>query len=244
MLWETSLLDAEEGIRFRGYSIPELQEKLPAAVDGGEPLPEGLLWLLLTGEVCGSRAGGGRGGAAESWGSLAPILIDGAAQPTPSPSSILGFSIWACALTHGWMLAASAVMPSWSCHTPPCCVAMTHVTHITTLATPCTSPPSLPQQVPTQAQAKAVTEDLRRRSVLPPHVQPLLEALPADTHPMTQLVTLVTAMQVCYYGVGSRAVGVGVDGCVHGRVAGRSHSPQVTRPPLHTPLPVLSLIHH
>lgn len=25
MLWETSLLDAEEGIRFRGYSIPELQ---------------------------------------------------------------------------------------------------------------------------------------------------------------------------------------------------------------------------
>merc|ERR550514_736740 len=29
MLWETSLLDATEGIRFRGYSIPELQEKLP-----------------------------------------------------------------------------------------------------------------------------------------------------------------------------------------------------------------------
>jgi hypothetical protein len=25
MLWETSLLDAEEGIRFRGHSIPELQ---------------------------------------------------------------------------------------------------------------------------------------------------------------------------------------------------------------------------
>lgn len=25
MLWETSLLDPEEGIRFRGYSIPELQ---------------------------------------------------------------------------------------------------------------------------------------------------------------------------------------------------------------------------
>ena len=25
MLWETSLLDAEEGIRFRGYSIPELK---------------------------------------------------------------------------------------------------------------------------------------------------------------------------------------------------------------------------
>ena len=29
MYYETSLLDAQEGIRFRGYSIPELQEKLP-----------------------------------------------------------------------------------------------------------------------------------------------------------------------------------------------------------------------
>lgn len=51
LLWETSLLDPEDGIRFRGYSIPELQKKLPAAQQGGEPLPEGLLWLLLTGEV-------------------------------------------------------------------------------------------------------------------------------------------------------------------------------------------------
>ncbi|RLM79971.1 citrate synthase 4, mitochondrial-like isoform X2 [Panicum miliaceum] len=51
MLWETSLLDPEEGIRFRGLSIPECQEVLPTAVKGGEPLPEGLLWLLLTGKV-------------------------------------------------------------------------------------------------------------------------------------------------------------------------------------------------
>ncbi|KAG2483353.1 hypothetical protein HYH03_017801 [Edaphochlamys debaryana] len=51
MLWETSLLDPEEGIRFRGLSIPELQEKLPGAVPGGQPIPEGLLWLLLTGEI-------------------------------------------------------------------------------------------------------------------------------------------------------------------------------------------------
>ena len=40
MLWETSLLDAQEGIRFRGYTIPELQEKLPTAISGGEPQPE------------------------------------------------------------------------------------------------------------------------------------------------------------------------------------------------------------
>ncbi|MEL6659671.1 MAG: citrate (Si)-synthase, partial [Bacteroidota bacterium] len=29
MIWETSQLDAYEGIRFRGYSIPQLQELLP-----------------------------------------------------------------------------------------------------------------------------------------------------------------------------------------------------------------------
>lgn len=51
MVWETSLLDAEEGIRFRGLTIPECQEQLPGAQKGGEPLPEALLYLLLTGEV-------------------------------------------------------------------------------------------------------------------------------------------------------------------------------------------------
>ena len=49
MLWETSLLDANEGIRFRGYSIPELKTHLPSR--GGEPLPEGLFWLMLTDEI-------------------------------------------------------------------------------------------------------------------------------------------------------------------------------------------------
>ncbi|HHH54393.1 MAG TPA: citrate (Si)-synthase [Bacteroidetes bacterium] len=51
MTYETSALDPIEGIRFRGYSIPELREKLPTAKDGNEPLPEGLFWLLLTGEL-------------------------------------------------------------------------------------------------------------------------------------------------------------------------------------------------
>ena len=48
---ETSLLDAQEGIRFRGYTIPELQSKLPKAHDGDEPLPEGLFYLMLVGEL-------------------------------------------------------------------------------------------------------------------------------------------------------------------------------------------------
>ena len=51
MIWEPSLLDSEEGIRFRGYSIPELREKLPHAPNGKEPLPEGLFWLMLVGEI-------------------------------------------------------------------------------------------------------------------------------------------------------------------------------------------------
>lgn len=48
---ETSLLDANDGIRFRGHSIPELQEKLPKAAGGKEPLPEGLFHLMLIGEL-------------------------------------------------------------------------------------------------------------------------------------------------------------------------------------------------
>jgi len=51
MVWETSLLDPMEGIRFRGYSIPEVREKLPKAQGGEEPLPEGIFWLLMTGEL-------------------------------------------------------------------------------------------------------------------------------------------------------------------------------------------------
>lgn len=51
LITETSLLDANEGIRFRGYSIPELRERLPKADNGHEPLPEGLFYLMLVGEV-------------------------------------------------------------------------------------------------------------------------------------------------------------------------------------------------
>lgn len=51
MVWETSQLDPIEGIRFRGYSIPELKEKLPKAEGCNEPLPEGLFWLMLVGEI-------------------------------------------------------------------------------------------------------------------------------------------------------------------------------------------------
>ncbi|MFW6129114.1 MAG: citrate (Si)-synthase, eukaryotic [Candidatus Aminicenantaceae bacterium] len=51
MVTETSALDPYEGIRFRGYNIPELREKLPKAPGKEEPLPEGIFHLLLTGEM-------------------------------------------------------------------------------------------------------------------------------------------------------------------------------------------------
>lgn len=51
MVTETSKLDPAEGIRFRGYSIPELREKLPKAMGGFEPLPEGIFYLMLIGEL-------------------------------------------------------------------------------------------------------------------------------------------------------------------------------------------------
>ncbi len=51
LITDTSKLDAQEGIRFRGYSIPELREKLPRLRPEGEPLPEGLFYLMLVGEL-------------------------------------------------------------------------------------------------------------------------------------------------------------------------------------------------
>ena len=51
LVTETSVLDPNEGIEFRGLSIPQCQEQLPKAPGGVEPLPEGLFWLLLTGQV-------------------------------------------------------------------------------------------------------------------------------------------------------------------------------------------------
>jgi len=44
---ETSLLDANEGITFRGYTIPQIQQKLPKFKNNGqEPQPEGKLHYI------------------------------------------------------------------------------------------------------------------------------------------------------------------------------------------------------
>lgn len=51
MVWEGSVLDANEGIRFHGRTIKDCQKELPKGTTGTEMLPEAMFWLLLTGEV-------------------------------------------------------------------------------------------------------------------------------------------------------------------------------------------------
>ncbi|MCX8474129.1 MAG: citrate (Si)-synthase [Sediminibacterium sp.] len=48
---ETSLLDPQHGISFRGYSIDQLKELLPTYKKGGEPKPEGLFYLMLLNKI-------------------------------------------------------------------------------------------------------------------------------------------------------------------------------------------------
>jgi citrate synthase len=99
MLWDTSSLDPEEGIRFRGYNIPQLRELLPKVPGGKEPLPEGLFWLMMVAEI------------------------------------------------------------------------------------------------PTEADVKWLSAEWSKRSDVPQHVFDTLEALPADTHPMTQFSIAILSMQ-------------------------------------------------
>jgi len=51
MLYETSKLDPAEGISYRGTKLFDIVNNAPASIPGGEPIPEGILWLLLTGEL-------------------------------------------------------------------------------------------------------------------------------------------------------------------------------------------------
>lgn len=48
---DISYLDPVEGIRFRGYTIPEVLKKLPKVPGSEMPYVEGFLYLLLTGEI-------------------------------------------------------------------------------------------------------------------------------------------------------------------------------------------------
>jgi len=51
LVTDISYLDPNEGIRFRGKTIPETLEALPKVPGKEQPFVEGHIWLLLTGEV-------------------------------------------------------------------------------------------------------------------------------------------------------------------------------------------------
>ena len=51
LISDISYLDPYEGIRYRGYTLPEVFEKLPKPEGAEMPYVEGLYWLLLTGEI-------------------------------------------------------------------------------------------------------------------------------------------------------------------------------------------------
>jgi len=51
LVTDISYLDPFEGIRFRGYTIPEVLEKLPKPKGAEVPYVEGFLYLLLTGDI-------------------------------------------------------------------------------------------------------------------------------------------------------------------------------------------------
>jgi len=48
LVWFWPSPPSAQGIRFRGHSLPDVQEHFPG---DGEPRPESLLWLLLTGDI-------------------------------------------------------------------------------------------------------------------------------------------------------------------------------------------------
>ena len=51
LISDISYLDPYEGIRYRGYTLPEVFEKLPKPKDAEMPYVEGLYYLLLTGDI-------------------------------------------------------------------------------------------------------------------------------------------------------------------------------------------------
>lgn len=51
LISDISYLDPYEGIRYRGYTLPEVFEKLPKPPGAEMPYVEGLIYLLLTGDI-------------------------------------------------------------------------------------------------------------------------------------------------------------------------------------------------
>ena len=96
LICETSVLDADEGIRFRGLSIPECQKILPKAPGGAEPLPEGLFWLLITGDVPTDAQ---VQALSKEWASRASLPNHVVTMLNNMPSAVHPMSQLSCAIT-------------------------------------------------------------------------------------------------------------------------------------------------
>lgn len=100
MLWEGSVLDPNEGIRFHGKTIKECQEILPKAPTGGEMLPEGMLWFLLTGKIPSTEQVRGLSAELASKGNL-PDFVTKMLDDLPSTlHPMTQFAIAVSALNH------------------------------------------------------------------------------------------------------------------------------------------------
>lgn len=98
LVTETSVLDPNEGIRFRGYSIPECQKLLPRGNGGtGEqPLPEGLFWLLVTGDIPTQQQADA---ISKEWNERAAIPNHVTQMLNNFPSHLHPMSQFSCAIT-------------------------------------------------------------------------------------------------------------------------------------------------
>lgn len=96
LVCETSVLDPDEGIRFRGLSIPECQKVLPKAPGGEEPLPEGLFWLLITGDVPSKAQ---VDSLSKEWAQRAALPGHVVTMLNNMPSSLHPMSQFSCAVT-------------------------------------------------------------------------------------------------------------------------------------------------
>jgi citrate synthase len=96
LVCETSVLDSDEGIRFRGFSIPECQELLPRAIPKGEPIPEGLFWLLVTGDVPSDEQAQA---LSKEWASRADLPAHVVSMLNNFPSNLHPMSQFSAAIT-------------------------------------------------------------------------------------------------------------------------------------------------
>ena len=55
MIYQTSKLHPMMGINYRGHDLFEIMKRCPTSKGGLEPLPEAILWLLLTSEFPNAR---------------------------------------------------------------------------------------------------------------------------------------------------------------------------------------------